>query len=128
MDGRVHLAVEDLFVEAPDERSRLAEAVDQFVADGVTGRFDLDQLYVPTAAFERVGHPPGLPQGEVRSPGRQPDRLCHTGLSVTVVETPFGFRGRRILFRKRQSINYIVIYQIGSWPLFRWATDGSRRY
>jgi len=73
VDGAVDLARKDFFVEAPDERARLSQAVDQLVADLVAPGLDLDQFDLVAPRFQGLRNRGGLAAGEIRAPGGEPD-------------------------------------------------------
>ena len=91
--GAFDLAVDDLLVEAADERAGLAEPMNQFVPDAVAGRLHLHEFDLAPAAREGVGNPLGLSERELGAPRRQANRLCHARRWVAPVETPFVSRG-----------------------------------
>ena len=93
MDRGVDLAVDDLLVEAADERAGPAEPVNQFVPDAVAGGLHLHEFDLAPATREGVGDPLGLSQREFGPSRRQTNRVCHTRGWATAIETPFVSRG-----------------------------------
>jgi hypothetical protein len=61
VDGRIDIAVDDLLIEASDEGTGLTEAVNQFIAQFVTGRRYLHEFHLAFTVPQAVGYRLGLP-------------------------------------------------------------------